>query len=138
MNTKPRPVGLTKDVGYEIGARKTMPISLEDAWQRVTSPQGLALWLGAGADLTFAKGETCRLADGTQVTVRVFKPLSHLRFGWQPPGWERPSVIQVHVIPSGQKTVIAFHQEHLPGPRERETRRAHFKAALSALERLLL
>ena len=135
MKTNPRPVGLTKDAGYQIGARKTMPISLEDAWQRVISPRGLALWLGAGADLTFAKGETCRLVDGTRVIVRVFKPLSHLRFSWQPPGWERTSVIQVRVIPTGEeKTVIAFHQEHLPGPRERETRRAHFQSALSALE----
>ncbi len=138
MNSNHRPVGLTQNAGYEIGARKTLPIPLEDAWQRITSPQGLALWLGEGADLTLAKGETCRLADGTQVAVRVFTPLSHVRLAWQPPGWERPSVIQARVIPRGEKTVIAFHQEHLPGPREREIRRAHFQAALSALENMLL
>jgi len=38
METNPRPVGLTKDAGYQVGARKTMPISLEEAWQRVISP----------------------------------------------------------------------------------------------------
>ena len=128
MDSNHHPVGLTQSTGYEIGLRKTLPISLEGAWQRITSPQGLALWLGPGVDLTLAKGETCRLADGTRVDVRVFTPFSHLRFGWQPPGWERPSVIQVRVIPRGdEKTVIAFHQEHLPGPQEWEARRAHFR-----------
>jgi len=30
---------------------------------------------------------------------------------------------------------FAFHEEHLPGPDERETRRTHYAAVLDELER---
>jgi hypothetical protein len=52
----------------------------------------------------------------------------------------------VRVIPKGDRTTIShisldsaatFHQEHLPGAGEREERRAHFTAALDALEALI-
>ncbi|MDH3944043.1 MAG: hypothetical protein OEV06_08125 [Anaerolineae bacterium] len=69
--------------------------------------------------------------------MRVFKPNSHLRLTHHPPGWPRPSTIQVRVIPSGDKTVIAFHQEHLPGPQERAQRRLHYHAALDKLADLI-
>lgn len=135
MKRNERPVGLTRDVGFQIGARRTMPIGLEDAWRLLTSPEGLRIWLGDAADVDLAPGTTYQIADGTSGTVRVFVPNSHLRITWHPPGWPRPSTIQVRVMPSGERTAIAFHQEHLPGARERAERRDHFSAALDALER---
>ena len=69
--------------------------------------------------------------------MRVYKPNSHLRLTWHPAGWPRPSTIQVRVIPSGEKTVISFHQEHMPGPEAREIRRTFFKNALDALGELI-
>lgn len=131
-----RPVGLTRDTGYQIGVRRTLPIPLEAAWETVISPAGLAVWLGE-PDSPLRKGAQYRLADGTQGEVRVFKPGSHIRLTWQPEGWTRASTIQVRVIPtSGDRTVIAFHQEHLPDSAAREDRRAHFRAALDALAAL--
>lgn len=46
-------------------------------------------------------------------------------------------MISVSVIPSGNKTVISFQQEHLPGAGEREERRAFYKAALDGLEKII-
>ena len=40
------PVGLTKDAGWQIGVRKTLPVALEDAWNLLVSEEGLSLWLG--------------------------------------------------------------------------------------------
>jgi hypothetical protein len=40
------------------------------------------------------------------------------------------------VIPSGERTVIAFHQEHLPDAAERERRRAYYATALDQLQRM--
>jgi uncharacterized protein YndB with AHSA1/START domain len=131
-----RPTGLTKDVGFQIGVRRTMSIPLEDAWRTLTSLQGVNIWLGATESFDFTKGATYDLPDGSGGEVRVFSPGSHLRITWQPPGWPRPSTIQLRVIPKGDRTVIAFHQEHLPGSAEREERRAHFKSALDELEML--
>jgi uncharacterized protein YndB with AHSA1/START domain len=69
--------------------------------------------------------------------VRVYTPYSHLRITWHPPGWPRASTLQLRVIPKGDKTVIAFHQEHLPGEKEREERRTHYIAVLDELEHII-
>lgn len=132
-----RPTGLTQDVGFQIGVRRTLPIQFENAWQLLTSNEGLNIWLGSTAALDFSKGATYQLADGSRGEVRVFSPDSHLRITWQPEGWSSASTIQVRVMPKGNRTVIAFHQEHLSGAAEREVRRAHFKSALDELERII-
>jgi uncharacterized protein YndB with AHSA1/START domain len=132
-----RPTGLTKDTGFQIGVRRTLPIHLKDAWRLITSPQGIQFWLGKTEKLDYSEGAHYQLDDGTVGEVRVFKPNSHIRITWKPPGWVRAATIQVRVIPKSDRTVIAFHQEHLPGPREREQRRDHFKAVLDRLASLI-
>ena len=69
--------------------------------------------------------------------MRVVNPGGHFRLTWCPPGWDRPSLIQVRVIPSGGKTVISFHQEHLRGPAERAQMHARWVQALDQLEAML-
>jgi len=134
---KKHPIGWTKNTGFQIGVRRTLPIELDDAWRLITSTRGLILWLGPTPGLQLEKGARYEMEDGSGGEVRVFSPGSHLRLTWDPGGWPRPSTIQVRVIPKGDRTTIAFHQEHLPGPEEREQRRAHFTAALDDLEALV-
>ncbi len=138
IDQEKKPVGITKDAGWQIGARRTFPIELETAWRLLVSPEGLQTWLGAPTGQFQEKGGRYELADGTSGEIRVYKPNSHLRLTWHPPGWPRPATIQVRVIPSGEKTVIAFHQEQMPGPEARETRRTFFKNALDALGDLIM
>jgi uncharacterized protein YndB with AHSA1/START domain len=126
---------LTKDGGWQIGARKTIGAGLETTWQALVSEAGLKIWLGPVASL--ADGDEFHLSDGTVCHVRIYKPNSHLRLGWRPPQWERSSTIQVRVIPSGAKTVIAFHQEGMPTQDARRQRQAFFKEALERLDELL-
>lgn len=132
-----RPTGLTKDVGWQVGVRRTLPISQREAWDLVTSDQGLRLWLGQAAGIKLEEGARYELEDQSKGEMRVISPGSHLRLTWRPRGWPRPSTIQVRVIPKGEKSTIAFHQEHLPGPYEREAQRDHFKLALDGLEELI-
>lgn len=137
MVEQAKPVGLTKDVGWQIGVRRTLSVHHDKAWRLLTSKAGMKLWLNGTPELDFIKGETYELADGSTGEVRVFHPGSHLRMTWQPPDWPRASLIQVRIIPKRDRTVIAFHQEHLPGPEAREDRRAHFTAVMDELESLL-
>lgn len=131
-----RAVGQTAATGFEIGARRTLPIPVDRAWQLLTSPDGVRAWLGGAPPLKWEKGEKYTLTDGSRGGVRVFKPGSHLRITWQPEGWPRASTLQVRAMPSGAgKTVISLHQEHLPGAAQRDERRQLFAAALDALER---
>ncbi|WP_420130410.1 SRPBCC family protein [Longimicrobium sp.] len=130
-----RALGQTAATGFEIGVRRTLQIPADDAWQLLMSPEGVGAWLG-GKGPRWEKGETYTLKDGSAGEVRVFKPGSHLRMTVQPEGWPRASTLQVRVMPSGEeKTVISFHQEHLPGAAEREERRKFFEAALDALQK---
>ena len=129
-------VGQTKDIGFQIGVRRSLPIELEQAWQLITSLKGLSIWLGNTHKLDFTKGAEYKLDDGSTGEVRVFKPNSHLRITYQPKGWPRASTIQVRVIPNADQTTIAFHQEHLPGPEERTQRSSHFQSVLDRLEKI--
>lgn len=132
-----RGVGKTRDTGWQIGLRRTLPVSVADAWRLVTSPEGVRAWLGDGARVKLERGSDYALDDGSAGTVRVVQPESHLRLTWQPEGWPRPSTIQVRVMPAGERATIAFHQEHMPNAAARQERRAHFAAAMDALERLI-
>jgi uncharacterized protein YndB with AHSA1/START domain len=129
-----RAVGQTAAAGFNVGAQRTLPIPADEAWELLLSPDGVHTWLG-GAGPRWEKGETYALKDGSGGEVRVFKPGSHLRMTWQPQGWPRASLIQVRVMPKGEdRSIISFHQEHLPGAAEREERRRFFDAALDALQ----
>lgn len=129
--------GKTRDVGYQIGVRRTMPLALDEAWALLTSPEGVRLWLGDAPGVEIEPGADYVLEDGSSGEIRVVSDRSHLRLTWQPGDWPRASTLQVRVIPKDERTTIAFHQEHLPGPDEREARRAHFARVLDAIgERL--
>jgi uncharacterized protein YndB with AHSA1/START domain len=135
-------VGLTQSAGYEIGARRIMPLTLPAAWDLITSKEGLRAWLGEVRGWTAAQGGVeaghhYQTRDGAEGEVRVVNPRENLRLTWRPKDWPAPSAIQVRVIPSGRKTVISFHQEHLPGAETREQMRARWQKALDDLEALV-
>ncbi len=134
---KKKATGETQDAGFQIGVRKTLPVDVVDAWEFLTSAEGIRLWLGPDADLDFSKDQEYEMPDGTTGQVRIFKHYSHLRITWQPPEWERASTIQVRVIPTDEKTVISFHQEHLPGPQARQDRKEFFRNVIGQLSERL-
>ncbi len=137
MGNDVRPVGQTRDAGFQVGLRKTIPCTFRPAWRLITSPAGLAIWSGGGRVREWVRGAVIKYPDGTAGEVRVYKPDSHIRLTCQPPGWERPSIIQVRVIDRGDRTVLAFHQEHIPDAENRENRRVFFEAAMAELEQRL-
>lgn len=131
-----RTVGETQDGDFQIGVQRTLPLPCERAWRLLTSPEATRAWLGDGARLSFEEGETYHLSDGATGEIRVVRPRSRVRLTWKPESWRRATTIQVRTVAKGEKTVVSFHQEHLPDPAEREKRRAFFRAALDKLEAL--
>jgi len=127
------PAGKTRDTGFQVGVRKTLPADLNTVWHAVVSDRGLKLWLGAGRLPDLNPGSRFRLKDGTSGEIRVHQPFSHMRVTWKPADWPRPSTIQVRIIENGEKTTLAFHQEHLPHEQARDERKAFFKDVLEAL-----
>jgi uncharacterized protein YndB with AHSA1/START domain len=130
-----RALGQTSDGAFQVGVRRTLPIAHDDAWRLLTSPEGLRAWLGDAPGLAMEKGARYATPDGAEGEVRVAQPGSHVRLTWRPPGWAKPSTIQVRVLPAGERSTLSFHEERLPSAAEREARRRHFEAALDALQR---
>lgn len=131
-----RVTGETAGAGFEVGAQRTIALPQERAWELLTSPRGLAVWLGDLAGLTLAAGRAFATAIGIAGTVRVFNPPHHLRMAWQCEGWRRPSTLQVRAVPAGRgKTSLRFHHEQLAGERVREEMR-RWQDALAELAAL--
>jgi uncharacterized protein YndB with AHSA1/START domain len=132
-----RVLGETAGTGFQVGVRRTIAVGHEEAWRVLTSPEGVRAWLGDAPGLRLEKGQAYTATDGATGEVRVIKPGSHLRITWHPAGWARPSTIQLRADPAGEKTIISFHQEHLPGAEERAERRRFYEGVLDELRRML-
>jgi uncharacterized protein YndB with AHSA1/START domain len=120
------PTGLTKDAGWQIGVSRTLPHPLPVVWDFISSPGGLALWLGPGATLTRQRGTPYQTDAGVTGEVRGYRPADRIRLT------HGTTTVQVALTPSadGARTVLRFHQEHLASTDEREQQRAHWRRIL--------
>lgn len=130
-------VGQTRASGFQVGVRRTFAISPEAAWTLITSPVGLTIWLGAIKAPVNREDDNFTTINGEHGQIKVYEENSHIRLTWQPENWPIHSTIQVRIIPTRDKTTIAFHQENLPGPSEREERHLYFKTCLDKLEEII-
>ncbi len=130
-----KPVGLTAAAGFQVGVRRTLPITQEEAWRLLISPEGLSLWLGEVETLELARGTAFVTREGNQGELRVVKPLHQLRMSWQRAGWSAPSTLQIRLLPTKQGgTTISFHQEKLKDLYAREQMKAHWEDVLHRLK----
>lgn len=132
-----RTVGQTKDVGFQIGVSQTLAHAPARVWQFLTSPAGIALWLGEGARLRPEKGATYETADGTTGEVRGFRDQDRVRLTWRPEGWDHDTTVQVAITGSGDKTCLRFHQERLADADERSRQRDHWWKVTAAVAEAL-
>jgi uncharacterized protein YndB with AHSA1/START domain len=131
------PVGKTKTQGWEIGVRRTFPISTDKAWELLMTQPGLGIWLGEGVGPTFKKGDTYETTDGTSGQIRSYSQGSLIRLTWQPRGKESPSTLQIRVLPAKTGATISVHHEKLQNSAERKAMREHWSAVLDRLEKLM-
>jgi len=111
-------IGKTKDVGFQFGIRKTIPVSTEKVWNFLFSENGLKIWLGDLKNELELK-KNFETENGITGLIRVFKPNSHIRLNWKPKTWENMSTVQIRIIGNEKKTTIAIHQEKLLNSEQR-------------------
>ncbi len=128
-----RPTGLTRDAGWEIGVRRTLPVTREALWDRLTGVAGRRLWLGAGAALPKQRGDQWRADDGATGELRSFESGKLIRLTWQPPNWAAPSTLQIRLLDSPTGTTISFHHERLASAEQREEMRQRWSAVIDQL-----
>lgn len=108
--------GLTRDVGWQVGARRTLALGLDEAWRLLTAPPWLTRWSGL-SDL-----------DGDDPAVRSLTPLRVVRVR------SAHSLVQLRVQPAATGTTVAFHEEHLPDEQTRSQRKRHWSQLLDDLQ----
>jgi uncharacterized protein YndB with AHSA1/START domain len=126
------PVGQTKDVGFQFGIRKTIPVSTEKVWDFLFSENGLKIWLGnLKSELELKKDfET---EKGITGLLRIFKPNSHVRLNWKSKTWKNISTVQIRVIGDKNKTTIAIHQEKLLNSEQRNEMKEYWTEIIEKL-----
>lgn len=129
----PRPTGLTKDAGWQIGVSRTLPVDCDAAWEFLLSPAGLSLWIGDGVRLPLEKGLTYRTVDGTTGEIRSLRPRDRIRLTWKPADRARDATIQLAVRPTASGCSVRFHTERLDSEHERTAMRSHWRAVLERL-----
>jgi uncharacterized protein YndB with AHSA1/START domain len=125
---------LTRDVGWQIGVSKTIDHPVEDVWGFITSPEGIAIWLGEGVSALTEPGEGYETVDGVRGEARSFRELDRLRLTWQPAGWRHETTLQLTVTSAGAgRARLGVHQERLADAEEREQQRTHWRGVINAL-----
>jgi len=126
------PVGKTKDAGVQIGVRRTFDVSKEMAWDFLTSPQGLSLWIGDVPGFRTEVGHEYESKEGIFGKISVAIPYQKLRMTWQRPEWESPSRLQLYIMSTNAgKTTVSIHQEMLEDVYMREVMRRHWEEMLN-------
>ncbi|MEQ8808520.1 MAG: ATPase [Imperialibacter sp.] len=126
--SKRTPVGLTKDAGFQIGVRKTLPVEAARLWAFLLSGEGVRLWFGDVSELPFQV--SVNSPEGMEGLVTTLKEGSHLRMKWKKPGWEHFSMLQIRVIPAGKKSTISFHQDQLISESQRAEMKTHWAVVI--------
>ncbi|WP_042147891.1 SRPBCC domain-containing protein [Paucisalibacillus sp. EB02] len=127
-------VGQTVSAGFQVGVRRSFPISPEHVWSFLTSPEGVKLWIGNVSSLAFNEGEIFASDEGISGQLRIVKPFRQLRLRWSKKDWEKPSTLQIRLLSNHpNRTTISFHQENLDHPNTREQMKLHWEDVLSAI-----
>ncbi|APU12754.1 MULTISPECIES: hypothetical protein [Actinoalloteichus] len=124
------PTGLTKDAGWQLGVRRTVPVPSDVVWDYLTR-EGLVVWLGE--TVLGATGEWYETADGTRGQLRSRSEGVRLRLTWQPTGWAHDSTLQLTLQRAVSGTTIAIHQERLRSAQDRASLLIHWRAVLGRI-----
>lgn len=131
MANAPDNTGQTKDTGWEVGVRQTVPAPLPVVWAFLLG-DGLPLWLGK-TSLTRDKGAAYETVDGVHGTVRGYAEGSKIRLSWHPDDWPHDTILQLTVKEAAAGTTIGIHHEKLADREERRMMLGHWKSVVADL-----
>ncbi len=129
-----RPVGRTRDAGWQIGVSRTIGVDVDTAWKYLISDDGLAVWLGTGVTTPLRKGQAYETDQGVTGEIRSLRDHDRIRLTWQPLDRPDHATVQIAVTPAARGCTLRFHTERLQDGREREAMRTHWKAIADQIE----
>ncbi len=126
-------VGLTKDAGWQVGVRTTVPAPADAVWQYLTG-EGLPVWLGDIDALPTEKGAEFVTADGVRGSIRSWTDGTRIRISWQPTDWPHDTTLQLTLREAATGTMIGIHHEKLADREERKLMLGHWKNVAAAFD----
>lgn len=133
MTSGKKPVGLTTSQGWETGIRRTFAITPGEAWEMLFTQPILGSWLDSNADIPFEKSNSYTTRSGITIQVTSVTTGKVIRMKWQQAPDTNTSTLQIRVIPSKEKTIIAFHHEWLKDGEERLKMNDYWKRVLDKI-----
>lgn len=124
--------GLTKDAGWEMGARQTIAAPVPAVWSYLMG-EGLAVWLGDIDSLPADRGAAYETRDGVRGTIRSYTENHRVRLSWWPEDWPHDTILQVTAKDAAGGTTVGFHHERLADREERKLMLGHWKNVLGAI-----
>ncbi|TJY43844.1 SRPBCC domain-containing protein [Cohnella pontilimi] len=134
---KIKPVGQTVSAGFQVGVRRTFPITVENAWNLITSTIGITTWLGELPAFSIQVGQQYLTEDGVSGNIRVVNQFQNIRLTWKKENWIKPTILQIRTIPNGDKTTLSFHQENLSDMNVREEMKLRWEEVLNKLSEII-
>jgi uncharacterized protein YndB with AHSA1/START domain len=125
--------GLTKDAGWQVGVRTTVPAPVATVWQYLTG-EGLLVWLGEINALPTEKGAEFVTADGVRGSIRSWTDGTRIRISWQPSDWPHDTTLQLTLREVATGTTIGIHHEKLADREERKLMLGHWKNVAAAFD----
>jgi hypothetical protein len=130
---KSKLTGQTKDAGFQIGVRKTFPVSVNAAWEYLFSKEGFHVWLGTINPDEFEVNKVYNTLEGIEGKVTVLNPYSHVRLTWKPKNWTNYSALQLRVINSKDRATISFHQDKLVSSNQRQDMKLYWDKVMEKI-----
>ncbi len=127
--------GLTKDAGWQVGVRATVPVDAGTAWAYLVGA-GLPLWLGE-TTLPSQTNAVYETDDGVRGRLISRTEGTRLRLSWRPDDWPHDTTLQLSLRVAATGTTIALHHERLADRDERRMMLGHWKTVIAELEKAL-
>ena len=127
--------GLTKDAGWQVGVRTTVPADASTVWDYLLGA-GLPLWLGE-TTLPSQTNAVYETDDGVRGRLISRTEGTRLRLSWRPDDWPHDTTLQLSLRSAATGTTIALHHERLADRDERRMMLGHWKTVIAELEKAL-
>ena len=123
--------GYSKANGFSMTTSRTLHVGAPEVWKFLFSEKALSIWLSPLSEFIAKPGQTFENSSGIFGEIRTLKKNSRLRMTWTEAEWEKPSILQVHLVPKGKnKMILVFQQDKLPDGRLRMQMRRHWVQVL--------
>ena len=124
---------------FSVTATRTINCSVAQLWKYTVSPEGIQCWLKAYGAITIAPGVEYEAENGVYGQIRTLKKGVRIRLTWMEMDWPKKSVVQVYMVPRGEKkSMFIIQHEQLVDGRLRHTLREHWKTVLIDIQKKFL